>query len=365
MTKNPLNKVIFLIGGGTGGSVSPLLAIYDEFKLNKQAGDDKFNFIWIGSYHGPEREMVEKENIRFIPIYSGRLRRYFSWENITDILRIKLGFFQSIYLIIKLRPNLIISAGSFISVPMVWAAWLCRVPVIIHQQDIRPGLANKLMAPLAKTITVSFGKSLLDYGKKAKYIGNLSRINIINNLDKNIIKQQFGITGDWPIIFITGGGTGAKVLNELVISSLNELTQFANIVHQTGIGKGDLAISKNNYFPFEFLSRDKMSAAYLLSDIVIARSGLATLTELSVLGKPAIIVPMPDSHQEENAEYFKSHKAIIYLDQKTLNKEIFISEIKRVLNDANVKNKLSDNIKKVMKPGARPEMAGLIRQIIK
>ncbi len=150
------SKKILLTGGGTGGSVVPLLAIVDEMK--KQS-DKEYNFLWLGSKKGPEKEMVEAENIRFRIILSGKWRRYFSIKDFTDLFKIKLAFWQSILIIIKEKPSLVISAGSFISVPVVWAAWLWRVPALVHQQDVRPGLANRLMAPFATVITVAFEKS--------------------------------------------------------------------------------------------------------------------------------------------------------------------------------------------------------------
>jgi len=357
-------KTIFLTGGGTGGSVSPLLAIYEEIKSVENNTTDQISFIWIGSYYGLERQMVEKEDIRFIPIYSGKLRRYFSWKNFGDILFIKLGFFQSFFLIFKYRPSLTISAGSFVSVPMVWASWLARVPVIIHQQDIRPGLANKLMAPFAKVITVSFYKSLEDYGNKAVWIGNLSRIKLSVDFNMEMLKQKFGINNNLPIVFITGGATGAEAINDLVSKSIEDLSRIANIIHLTGQGKGGSAVPRQNYYPFKFFKREEMSEAYFLADLVLARAGLSTLTELSILGKPAIIIPISDSHQEENTEYFCSRQAIVCLNQKQLNKELFISEIKRVLGDEKLKNILRVNIKRIMKPNARQEMAEIIRNLV-
>ena len=155
---------ILLTGGGTGGSVAPLLAIAESLTMQ--------DFLWLGTKSGPERKMVEEAGIKFKAISGGKLRRYFSFKNLGDIFKIKLGFFQSLFIMLKWRPNLVMSAGSFISVPVVYAAWLLRVPALIHQQDVKAGLANKLMAPFSKVITVAFEKSLADYGKKAIWIGN-------------------------------------------------------------------------------------------------------------------------------------------------------------------------------------------------
>jgi UDP-N-acetylglucosamine--N-acetylmuramyl-(pentapeptide) pyrophosphoryl-undecaprenol N-acetylglucosamine transferase len=360
-------KLIFLTGGGTGGSVSPLLAIYDGFKKQNRSLDDRIDFIWIGSKYGIEKEMVEKNDIPYIPIYSGKLRRYFSWKNFADIINIKLGFFQCIFLICKYRPDLILTAGSFISVPVVWAGWMMRVPTIMHQQDFRPGLANKLMSPFANIITVTFEKSLHDYGKKALWFGNFSRISRSSNasMDKTSIKQKYGIKNHLPVIFITGGGTGAEAINSLVSESIEKLTQFANIIHLTGYGKGESAGWHENYFPFKFFTGEQMLENYLIADLVISRAGLSTLTELSILGKPSIIIPMPDSHQEENAKVFNDAKAALVLKQSGLNFEKFQSAIIGLLNDEKFRSDLSINIKSVMKPDANEKITELITTTLK
>ena len=156
MQNNKIKKII-LSGGGTAGSVTPLLAIVDEFRKEKL---DNYEFLWIGTKNGPEKKLVEDAKIKFIKINSGKLRRYFSFRNFSDIFLMIIGFFQSLIVLIKYKPNLMISAGGFVSVPVALASWILRIPILIHQQDARPGLANKIMAFFAKKITVTFEKSL-------------------------------------------------------------------------------------------------------------------------------------------------------------------------------------------------------------
>ncbi|MBU4014724.1 glycosyltransferase, partial [Patescibacteria group bacterium] len=187
-------KKILLTGGGTGGSVAPLLAISDVGCRMSDVG--KFKFTWIGTRNGVEKQMVQKENIKFISIASGKFRRYFSIKNFIDLFKIIFAFFQSLAILIKEKPALVMSAGSFVSVPVVWAAWLLRVPVLIHQQDVRHGLANKLMAPFANVITVTFEKSLADYGKKAVWTGNPAQ-NTKTRKHENTKTRKH----NWQIIF--------------------------------------------------------------------------------------------------------------------------------------------------------------------
>lgn len=355
-------KKILLTGGGTGGSVAPLLAIADN--LNPQRDEaGGVSFLWIGTKNGVEREMVEKEKIKFMAIAAGKLRRYFSWQNFVDLFLILIGFFQSLFLISKWKPNIIITAGSFVSVPVVWAGWILRVPILVHQQDVQPGLANKLMAPFARVITVAFEKSLIDYGEKAIWTGNPVRKNFQSTINKTRNNKFFKLKKDLPIIFVVGGGTGAKAINDLVEGSLNELTRICQIIHATGKSKGS-AVKRENYYAFEFLNFEQMSEAYSLADVVVSRCGMGALTELSFLSKPSILVPMPDSHQEENAKVFSENNAAIVLNQKKLTPQMFFDEIKKIINNKETKKMLSENIDNVMKKEANEAIVKIVNIVL-
>lgn len=352
-----LNEKIVLTGGGTGGSVTPLLALADKF--------DKNNLLWIGTENGLEKNIIEGEGIRFISIKSGKLRRYFDWKNFSDLFLIIIGFFQSLAVLLRLKPRLVLTAGSFVSVPVVWAAWILRIPVLIHQQDARPGLANKLMAPFAKIITVTFEKSIKDYGKKAVWTGNPVRRSLEVPRNKKQETNHFDLNNNIPTILILGGGTGSVAINKLVEESLDELMKFCQVIHVAGRGKMPSHGGDKNYKNFEFLSTEQLAEAYAISDIVISRAGMGALTELSYLGKPAIIIPMPDSHQEDNAKIFEENEAAIILDQKDLKSDTFLQEIRDFLNNKEMKERLSGNIRKVIKNGADETILMLIKDKIK
>ncbi|MDO8668079.1 MAG: UDP-N-acetylglucosamine--N-acetylmuramyl-(pentapeptide) pyrophosphoryl-undecaprenol N-acetylglucosamine transferase [bacterium] len=412
------NYKILFTGGGTGGSVAPLLAVAEE--LNNppnplyQGGKNKtpsssplsggeYEFLWLGTKFGPEREMVASASsprpelgtkaaqgagIKFRAINGGKWRRYFSFKNLLDVVKIKLGFWQAFFIMLKWRPDLVISAGSFVSVPVIWAAWFLRAPILIHQQDAMPGLANKLMAPLARAVTVTFEKSLADYGKKAVWTGNPVRNQLkITNYKLRI--KNFKIQDGLPVLLVLGGGTGAMAINKLVEESLSELTKFCQIIHVTGKNKNSSVILEpkaieshglelkqgdpiaslalrsrmTNYFAFEFLDAERIAGAFKLADVVVTRAGLGFLTELSFLSKPAIIIPLPDSHQEANAEMFK--EAAIVLEQKDLNAEKFVGEIKNLIGDKELQKELGEKIGRVMKPGANEAMVKIILELLK
>ncbi len=354
------NKKIIISGGGTGGSVTPLFQIYRDLK-------DKFDFIFVGTYSGLEVEMVKKEGIVYRPILSGKWRRYFSFKNFIDFFKIFLAFWQSLFLLIKERPGLVVSAGGFVAVPLSWAAWILKIPVIIHQQDVVPGLANKIMSRVANIITVTFSTSLKAYGKNAKLIGNLgpdfSKTKLSHNevLDKYKIKDS-----SLPLILVLGGGTGSLFLNKLIKDSLNDLIKFSRVIHVVGSSLRDIENNFNhdNYSKIEFVDHQDLLVLMSLADLVVSRCGLATLTELSFLSKPSILIPMPNSHQEFNAFEFMNKEAAIVLSENNLTSDNFVKEIKNILLDDNLKNKLSQNIFKVIKNGNQ-EMIAIIESIIK
>jgi len=385
---------IILSGGGTGGSVAPLLAIAEELKFKKNDAE----FLWIGTKKGIEKKMVqnfsfasarikktqiERNNtIQYKSISSGKMRRYFSFKNFIDPFLIKLGFFQSLWIIFKFNPDIILTAGGFVAVPVVWAGWILRKPVLIHQQDIEVGLANKLMTPFASIITVSLEESLKNFkSKKAKtyFTGNAIRQKISKfpllkkeriegwgddpRLAKEGIGGVFNLENNLPTLLILGGGTGALSLNTFFIQILSELTKFCQIIHITGKDKTKNHISKKKkeilkrYHLHEFLNN--IEDAYGAADIIITRAGMGVLSELAVLEKPAIIIPIPDGHQEDNAAYFTDKEAGILLKQDELEKKA-LDTIKNLLSNKEKMEKLSKNIGKIMPKDGAGKIAELI-----
>ncbi len=347
-------KKIILTGGGTGGSVTPLLALSSAIQAQG------WNLEWIGTYNGLEKDIVTKEKIPFHAVSSGKFRRYFSLQNIIDPFFILIGFFQSLSLLSKLQADLVMSAGGFVSVPVVFAAWSLRIPVIIHQQDIKPGLANRLMSVFASVITVTFEKSLHDYKQKAVWIGNPVRPEFIKALNSTIEEQS-----SLPKLLILGGGTGAKALNELVYVSLSELTQHFVLVHITGEKVfTDTKINDHNYQSHTFLQVEEMAQAMKQATVVVTRAGLGTLTELSFLSKPTIIIPMPNSHQEDNAKYFQEKNAAVVISQHLCTSQQFIDTVMNLTQDENRLKELGESIHLVIKPGSTEAIIKLMQSTI-
>lgn len=336
------------------GSVSPLLAVYTEIMLV----DRETEFLFVGTTSGPEKASVESYKIPYQAIASGKLRRYFDWRNFSDPFRIALGFFQALKIIRQFKPSAVMVAGAFVGVPVAWAAKLSGVPILVHQQDIETGLANKLMANAAQKITVSFDVSLRDFpANKAVLTGNPLRAEFYH-CDRENSRTLFNLKEDQPVILITGGGTGSKTINELVEKALPKIVKFAQVIHTTGAGK-KISFEADNYHQYEFLSHE-MPEALCVADLVISRAGLSTLTELSVCGKPAVVIPLYKTHQEFNAQYFQKYNAAVVLSEPGLNAESFASTLRDLVSDRDRLNMLSENIKKIMPADGAQKVASIL-----
>jgi len=348
---------IILSGGGTMGPVTPLLAVVEEMRRQGINAE----FLWVGTKTGPERKLVESYGIRFIGVTAAKLRRYFDWQNFFIPAQVIAGFFQSVLILRYFKPDLILSAGGFVSVPLVFASIFFSVKVLIHQQDVTPGLANRLMAPFASKITVSLEESLLFFDKRKTVLtGNPFRASLLSGVREKAI-TRFNLKPNLPLLLVLGGGTGSIFLNQTVIRSLPALTKICQIIHLVGEGKVG-AIGQENYQPVEFLTGD-FKDVLATADLVVSRAGMGTLTELSALGKPAIIVPMADTHQEANAFYFSRNNSVVLIGQSELTAEVLFSEVKRLLASEVERHTLSRNIQTLLPLDAAERLVGEIEML--
>lgn len=305
---------IMLSGGGTLGPVSPLLAIVEMYREY----DPTTTFLWVGTKDGPEKKLIEEQKIPFIAIGAGKWRRYISLLNILDLFKLLVAFFQSLVILLKEKPDLLISAGGYVSVPLHLAAALLGIPAWVHQQDVRVGLANKLMFPFARKITVALDGGLEKLvGRNAEWIGNPSRD--LQIADPSVARSKFNIPPGAPVVFVFGGGTGSNSINRLILEALPNLDSAVHVIHLVGRERNQELSAKAaeifpNYRAYDFFM-EEMGEAYAVADVVVARAGFSTLTELASLSKAAIILPMSGTHQEDNAGYFVRRGGILMLDQ--------------------------------------------------
>ena len=351
---------LFFIGGGTAGSVTPLIPIIK--KINQNNPNDDIFFICEKKDFLAD-QLLDDCKYKRVNVFGGKFRRYSSLKNFIDIFKIAIGFIQSFILILKIKPSIIISAGSYISVPVIIAGKILGKNVLIHQSDTIPGLTNKICKYFADYITVSFPETIKYFpAKKTIYTGNpirkeFQKINF--NTDEYI--KKLGFLKNLPIICVIGGSTGANYLNKLLLSCLPNLLKSYQIIHITGKEK-QIHYSDKRYIQYDFVTKE-LSKILSISSIIVSRAGISFLSELTKFGIPVILIPLPDSPQEKNAEYFKSINAAIVIKQKTASPDIFTGIINNSINNKKLLNELSINIRKVFKPNALDDIYKIILEL--
>ncbi|MCX6740420.1 MAG: undecaprenyldiphospho-muramoylpentapeptide beta-N-acetylglucosaminyltransferase [Candidatus Parcubacteria bacterium] len=360
-------KILFS-GGGTMGSVSPLVAIYEELKTREPS----LEVLWLGTKNGPEKELIAKYSIPFKTISAAKLRRYFSGWNIIAPFIFICGFVKSFFILRKFKPEVILTAGSFVAVPVVYAARFLKIKIFVHQQDLEIGLANKLMAKKADVITVTFPEQIESFDKKKTVcIGNPVRTEIFSGSREKAI-HLFQLNSDLPIILIIGGGTGAQTLNQAVLESIGYLASKYQVIHLAGKGKTisghllnyysreQMKLVTMRYREYGFLNREIFDAL-AAADLIISRAGFSALTEFAVLGKPAVVIPIP-GHQEINAKYFAKNNAVKILAQSQLNKDSLVEVIEYFMRNSGDRLALGRNIFQLMAGDAARKYVDLIFQ---
>ncbi|MFH1112128.1 MAG: undecaprenyldiphospho-muramoylpentapeptide beta-N-acetylglucosaminyltransferase [Patescibacteria group bacterium] len=352
---------ILLSGGGTLGSVTPLLALVNEL-IKKDRSNE---FFWLGTKTGPERILVEQLGINFITIPAGKWRRYFSLQNVIDIIKIILGLIRSLYLLHRFKPQVVVVAGGFVGVPVGWAAWLRRIPLIIHQQDVRPSLASRLLSWCATRITVTWAVSGDSFPQnKISIIGNPVRDIFFKSIDKEQVLKDMGFNDKKVILLIVGGGTGASFFNQLISDSLDQLTKICQIIHITGLSKSAGVKSAVAYKVFDMVTND-MPKLLLIADLVLSRAGMGLISELAFFTKPSIIVPLPNTHQEDNAQYLDKHDAAMVISQSALTVTKLVNIVQELNHNKESFASLGTNLKRLFPEHANQKLAELVIQVVK
>ncbi|MDD5749544.1 MAG: UDP-N-acetylglucosamine--N-acetylmuramyl-(pentapeptide) pyrophosphoryl-undecaprenol N-acetylglucosamine transferase [Patescibacteria group bacterium] len=337
-------KRIILVGGGTLGSVSPLLAIARKYPAD---------YLFVGTENGPEKHYLSSHGFdNFLAIKSGKLRRYFSWQNFWDIFRLILAFFQSLKILLKFKADLVLTAGSFVAVPVAWAAWLYRVPIVAHQQDVEIGLANKLIAPLAKKITVVFSEQEQYFSRKKVLLTG----NPIRDLD---FKQAKDFA---PCVLITGGGIGARGLNDFMAPFIPRLLEKYQVYHFLGEKNFDQRLDLDGYHPIKF-SAQEIIEIMARADIIISRAGMSLISEASALRKALVLVPMSASHQERNAAFLAKHNAAFMVRQG--NYQIMDRYLDKLMSNDDLRRALGQNLYQLFPQNAVNDYKILMDKLLK
>jgi UDP-N-acetylglucosamine--N-acetylmuramyl-(pentapeptide) pyrophosphoryl-undecaprenol N-acetylglucosamine transferase len=357
---------ILFTGGGTGGHIFPIIAIRSAF-AEATANGEGFEFYYLGS------DSFARENLRDIKakfISAGKFRRYFDPLFLIELTKTIIGIIQSFWHLFRWMPDVVFSKGGYGSFPVVFVAWIYRIPIVIHDSDAVPGLANKKMAKFAKRIILSFENSKKYF--KAKHqnkiivIGNPVRKGLLDG-DKNKARELFQIQTNKPIILILGGSQGAQKINEIITNFLPRILEIAEVIHACG-QNNFTELRKNtlespDYHLYPFLDAEQLKNAYAAADLIINRAGAGSVFEIATLGKPSILIPLPSAaadHQRENAFEFSKISGAIVLDQENLTPNILLEQISNLLSNPQKLSEMSQKAKSFY----NPQTAELIRDEI-
>lgn len=318
-------KKIVLTGGGTAGHVTPNIALLPRLK------ELDYDIHYIGSYNGIEKKLMEDYDIPYYGISSGKLRRYFDIKNFSDPFKVLKGYGQARSLLRKLKPDVVFSKGGFVSVPVVLAAKHRKIPAIIHESDITPGLANKLAIPNAYKVCCNFPETLKYLPEeKAVLTGSPIRKELLSGSRQNA-RDYCHFSGNKPVILIIGGSSGSQFINQIVRSLLQELLKRYQIIHLCGKGNLDKSLhAVQGYAQFEYANQE-LSDMFALADVVISRAGANAICELLALRKPNLLIPLSSNasrgDQILNARSFERQGFSMVIEEEHLSDVVLMDAI--------------------------------------
>jgi len=345
-------KRIVLVGGGSGGHFYPLIAVAERLNDRSSQTED-LELYYMGPEPYSEDDLVSN-NITFVKIPTGKRRKYFSILNFFDTFKILFGFFFAVVKLYKIYPDVVFSKGGYTSVPVVLAAWVLRIPIMIHESDTKAGSANKLGAKFARYIAIGFKDAAKDFpAKKTALTGIPLRAAFLQSVANPL--QQLGLPTDKPMLLVTGGSIGSQRINNLILESLDDLLPTFTILHQTGevneetVRQTSSQLITNtelltNYFVKGNLTASEMHLAQSAAAIIISRAGTGTIFEIAQKGKPAILIPIPEdiSHdQRTNAYSYARSGAASVLEEANLTDGLLTAEINRIMNDTDTYKEMS------------------------
>lgn len=376
---------VVLTGGGSGGHIFPLIAVAKEIRSRKE----KAKFLYIGThaqFGKKAKEIMAQEGIKTKNVLAGKVRRYFSLYYIWDMIKMPCGVVQSLWILLWYMPDVIFSKGGYVSVPVVIAAWLYRIPVLTHESDAIPGWSNRFIGKLSRYVAVSYPATRSYFlEEKVVLTGNPIRKELTQG-DAAAARERWAFSESMPVILVIGGSQGAKALNDAVIGIMSELAHRAQVLHVTGeknykeasdfAGEMGFKSGRHRYVAVPFLDRDQMADAYALSDLIISRAGANSLTEIAANRKPAIIIPLESQDQPFNALEFaappkgdandydqmKAYQlaavgGAVVLEEANLGQHILMGKITELLDQPELRAKMSQQVRVFYHPDAAEKIA--------
>ena len=326
-------KKIVLTGGGTAGHVTPNIALLPKLK---ELG---YEVYYIGSYEGLEKKLIADYDIPYYGVATGKLRRYIDPKNLSDPFRVVKGLGEARKILKEIRPDVIFSKGGFVSVPVVRAAAGLKIPCIIHESDMTPGLANKLCIPSAKKVCCNFPETMAKLpAGKAVLTGTPIRSELMKG-SKEAAYKLCGFTEDLPVMMVIGGSTGSVAINKEVRAALPKLLKDFQIVHLCGAGNVDnLLLTQKGYKQFEYL-KSELKDVLAMSDIVVSRAGANVICELLALKKPNLLIPLSPKasrgDQVLNARSFEAQGYSLVLAEEDMDSVSLTEKIYELYKNRN------------------------------
>jgi UDP-N-acetylglucosamine--N-acetylmuramyl-(pentapeptide) pyrophosphoryl-undecaprenol N-acetylglucosamine transferase len=371
-------KILFT-GGGTAGHILPIIAIAREIKRIYPEPD--LRLYYLGPRDDFSQTLLFQEKINVKYILAGKIRRYFDWkallQNLIDVLfKIPIGILQAFFYIFFLAPDLIFSKGGFGSLPAVIAGWCLKVPIFLHESDTSPGLVNRFLNKLALEVFTSFLKTAHLNPSKIILVGNPIRREILEG-SKEKAQKLFKLSRTKPVILILGGSQGAQRINDKILEILPELLKNFEIIHQTGEKNFDQVKAESKailpeelfsiYHPFPFLKEEELQLAYAACDLVVSRAGSGSIFEIAAVGKPSILIPLPEAaqnHQLKNAYAYGEKGATIVLEEANFTPHFFLEKLKYLLSQPEELKKMEKSAKEFSKPLAAKIIADYLVEFL-
>jgi UDP-N-acetylglucosamine--N-acetylmuramyl-(pentapeptide) pyrophosphoryl-undecaprenol N-acetylglucosamine transferase len=341
---------IAFTGGGTGGHFYPLIAIAEainDLTREERLVEPKLYYLAPTSF---DEQALFENRIGYIRIPAGKVRRYASLANVTDSFVTLVGTLAAVITLFRIYPDVVVSKGGYASVPVVLAARILRIPIVIHESDAKPGRANLMASKFATKIAVSFDSAVQYFPKKAQ--ARVARTGVpirkaLTRTESEGAAQFLGLEAGIPTILILGGSQGSQKINEAIVSALPEFVSFANVIHQTGVklfkdvsGVAKVALgaspSASRYHPFDYLSETALQRAAGAAALVISRAGATAIAEIGLWKKPAILIPIPESvshDQRTNAYAFARTGAAVVIEEENLTPHLLAAEARRIVTD--------------------------------
>ena len=321
-----MSKKIVMTGGGTAGHVTPNIALFPALRA------EGYEIHYIGSFDGIEKKLIEDFDVPYYGISTGKFRRYFDPKNFSDPFRVMKGFFEARKILKHIKPDIVFSKGGFVSVPVVRAAASLKIPCIIHESDMTPGLANKLCIPVSRKICCNFPETFdMLPPEKAVLTGSPIREELSTG-NKEAGLAFCGFNHEKPVIMVMGGSQGAAAVNQAIRDALPKLLEKYQVVHLCGKDKMDnLLLTVPGYKQFEYI-KEEMKDLLAMADLVISRFGANAISEILALRKPNILIPLPSGRGDQllNADSYEAQGFSIVINEDDLTTKVLLQKVEEL-----------------------------------